>query len=62
MIKTKGKGYTLSEGDGLAYSYSVFNNYNLIKKKCRKVHLLNKQNGGHNLYKTSSHIALFGIK
>ena len=62
IIKTKGKGYTLSEGDGLVYSYSVFNNYNLIKKKCRKVHLLNTQNGGHNLYKTSSHIALFGIK
>ena len=35
IIKTKGKGYTLSEGDGLAYSYSVFNDYNLIKKKCR---------------------------
>lgn len=27
LIKTKGKGYTISEGDGLAYSYSVFNNY-----------------------------------
>lgn len=24
FIKTKGKGYTISEGDGLAYSYSVF--------------------------------------
>jgi ubiquinone/menaquinone biosynthesis C-methylase UbiE len=23
-IKTKGKGYTISEGDGLAYSYSVY--------------------------------------
>ncbi len=62
IIKTKGKGYNLSEGDGLAYSYSVFNDYNLIKKKCRKVHLLNTQNAGHNLYKTASHIALFGRK
>jgi ubiquinone/menaquinone biosynthesis C-methylase UbiE len=24
LIKTRGKGYTISEGDGLAYSYSVF--------------------------------------
>jgi SAM-dependent methyltransferase len=29
FIKTRGKGYTVSEGDGLAYSYSVFNNYDL---------------------------------
>jgi len=24
MIKTRGKGYTYSESDGVAYSYSVF--------------------------------------
>jgi ubiquinone/menaquinone biosynthesis C-methylase UbiE len=27
LIKTKGKGYTFSAGDGLSYSYSVFTNY-----------------------------------
>ena len=26
-LKTGGKGYTISEGDGLGYSYSVFNDY-----------------------------------
>lgn len=26
-IKTQGKGYSISEGDGLYYSYSVFDNY-----------------------------------
>ncbi len=26
-IKTRGKGYTISEGDGLAYSYSVYDSY-----------------------------------
>ena len=62
FLKTKGKGYTLTKHDGLAYSYSVFNNYNLIKKNCTKVHLLNTVNSGHNLYKTASHIALFGLK
>ncbi len=62
LIKTQGKRYTFSAGDGLAYSYSVFSNYNLIKKNCKNVHLLNTRNAGHNLYKTSSEIALFGIK
>lgn len=61
FIKTKGKGYTLSEGDGLAYSYSVFNNFNLIKKKCR-IYIFNTMPGGINPYKTSPHVALLGIK
>jgi len=26
-IQTRGKGYTISEGDGLAYSYSVYDSY-----------------------------------
>ena len=62
FIKTKGKGYTISEGDGLGYSYSVFNNYGTIKSACEKVHILNTGNSGKNPYKTASHIALLGIK
>ena len=31
MIKTHGKGYTYSEGDGVAYSYSVFQNLPQIR-------------------------------
>lgn len=62
LIKTKGKGYTISEGDGLAYSYSVFNNYDLIAEKCHKIHLLNTKDGHINPYKTASHIVLLGIK
>src|SRR5664280_1185435 len=34
LIKTKGKGYMISEGDGLAYSYSVFNDYRQITERC----------------------------
>ena len=34
-VKTVGKGYCLSEGDGLAYSYSVFNNYEAISRDAR---------------------------
>jgi ubiquinone/menaquinone biosynthesis C-methylase UbiE len=32
-IRTRGKMYMISEGDGLFYSYSVFNNFSQIKKK-----------------------------
>lgn len=31
-IKTKGKGYTISEGDGLAYSYSVYKSFPTLHK------------------------------
>ena len=62
FIKTKGKGYTISEGDGLFYSYSVFNDYKQIRKACESVHLLNTSNAGANLYRSATHVALLGIK
>lgn len=62
FVKTKGKGYTITEGDGLAYSYSVFNNYRQIRQQCRSVHLMNTKDGGPNLYRTASHVALLGVK
>jgi len=61
-IKTRGKGYMISEGDGLAYSYSVFDNYNLIRSKCRTVHLLNTHDANKNLFRTAPHVALLGVK
>lgn len=60
-IKTKGKGYQITEGDGLAYSYSVFNNYAQIARACR-THILNTEPAGINPYRTAPHIALLGIK
>lgn len=62
LIKTGGKGYSFSEGDGLAYSYSVFNNYRQIKAQCESVHLLNTRDGHFNLYRTAGHVALLGKK
>ena len=62
FIKTKGKGYILSEGDGVAYSYSVFRNYRQIKSSCKSVHIINTKDADINLYKTATHIALLGIK
>lgn len=62
FIKTRGKGYLISEGDGLAYSYSVFNNYAQIAEGCRSVHILNTVPAGKNAYRSASHVALLGIK
>jgi SAM-dependent methyltransferase len=62
LIKTKGKGYSLGAGDGLAYSYSVFNDYKQIRTQCKSVHLLNTSDGFIDPYKTSSHVAVLGIK
>lgn len=61
-IKTRGKGYTVSEGDGLAYSYSVFNNYAQIRRACRSVHVMNTTPGGVNPYRSASHVVLLGIR
>jgi ubiquinone/menaquinone biosynthesis C-methylase UbiE len=62
FIKTKGKGYTITEGDGLAYSYSVFNQYPQIRARCRSVHMFNVLDAGPNLYRSASHVALLGIR
>lgn len=62
FIKTKGRGYSISEGDGLFYSYSVYNNYNLIKKNCKSIHVLNTFPAGINPYRSSGHVALLAMK
>ncbi|HEY7770999.1 class I SAM-dependent methyltransferase [Longimicrobium sp.] len=62
LVRTRGKGYTLSEGDGLAYSYSVFDDYRQVREGCRRIHLLNTVDGGVNPYRTAPHVALLGIK
>lgn len=64
LIKTKGKGYRISEGDGLSYSYSVFNNYQQIKNQCHSIHVLNTSipSRGINPYQAASNIGLLGIK
>jgi ubiquinone/menaquinone biosynthesis C-methylase UbiE len=62
LLQTRGKGYYLSKEDGLAYSYSVFDNYKQIEDRCKRIHLLNTASGKINPYKTASHVALVGVK
>jgi ubiquinone/menaquinone biosynthesis C-methylase UbiE len=61
-IKTGGRGYSVTEGDGLAYSYSIFDDYPRIRRACRHVHLFNTVPAGPNLYRTAGHVALVGVK
>ncbi len=62
FLKTRGKGYSYTDGDGLAYSYSLFDNYEQIYQACRAVHLTNTTAAGVNPYRTAGHVALLGIK
>lgn len=61
LIKTRGRGYTLSDGDGVMYSYSVFTNYKQIMKTCETVYLMNTMKSEPNMYRTSPGVALLGI-
>lgn len=61
-VKTRGRGFTESEGDGIAYSYSVFMNENLLRQKCREVYFLNTGAAGRNLYRTAGHVAVLAVK
>ena len=61
-LKTRGRGYNVSEEDGISYSYSVFNNYKSIKNSCRYVHVVNTMDGGVNPYRSAGHVMLLGRK
>ena len=39
FIKTRGKGYTISEGDGLAYSYSVYQSLPTVHQRWQTLRL-----------------------
>jgi ubiquinone/menaquinone biosynthesis C-methylase UbiE len=67
FIQTKGKMYTISEGDGLAYSYSVFDSYHLLAEWGDTIWLLptgNELSGRSWLSPliTSPHVLLCAIK
>ena len=61
-LRTGGKGYHVSAGDGLFYSYSVFNNYQQIRNYCQSIHYFNAIDGGPWLVCSVPHVAILGIK
>lgn len=60
-IKTRGKNYTITEGDGLAYSFSI---YDLLKslKPSFLIYLISTVPTKGNIFKTSSHAAVFATR
>ncbi|MBU0609935.1 MAG: class I SAM-dependent methyltransferase [Armatimonadetes bacterium] len=61
-LKTRGRGYSVSEGDGLSYSYSIFQDLPLIRRTCRNVYLLNTGSDRPNLYADAPSVALLAVK
>jgi ubiquinone/menaquinone biosynthesis C-methylase UbiE len=62
FVKTGGKMYKTSEGDGIHYSYSVFDSFPEIKKKFPQIHIMNTRGTAPNLYRGCSHIALLALR
>jgi len=60
--RTKGKRYQINDGDGLFYSYSVFNNLPQIQDACRIVHVVNTKNTSVSHYRNADHAAVLGVK
>ena len=61
-LRTGGKGYHVSAGDGLFYSYSVFNDYRQIREACTAVHFFNTVDAAPDLRRSAPHVALLGLK
>ena len=61
-VKTRGKGYSITDADGLAYSYSLFSNLRQIKRQCKSVYLFGTEDSGANLYRSAPCVAVLGIK
>ena len=62
LLRTGGKGYRVTAGDGLAYPYSVFDDLPMLESTCSVVHCLNTRGRGPDLRTGSSHVALLGVK
>lgn len=61
-LRTGGKCYGISEGDGLSYAYSVFDDYDFIRERCKQVHMLNTRGIGADLFRSARNVALFACK
>lgn len=62
LLRTGGKGYRITEEDGLAYPYSVFDDLELLRRRCLRVHCLNTRGCGPDLWAGASHVAVLGVK
>jgi SAM-dependent methyltransferase len=61
-LRTRGRGYRISDGDGLSYPYSVFDDLSFMQAQCDLVQMGNTTPAGTDLYAGAAHMALFGRK
>jgi len=59
FIRTKGKGYHYSEGDGVSYSFSIFDDLPTLRRRFHDLRFMTTQPSGTNLYRTAPHVAVF---
>ena len=60
--RTGGKGYRISEGDGLSYAYSVFDDLPFIRERSESLQLASTRGDQADLYASAPHVALFARK
>jgi SAM-dependent methyltransferase len=60
FLITRGRGYRITDDDGLWYPYSIFDTYKVIRPHCASIHFLNTLNSEPNLYRKASHVAMIG--
>lgn len=60
-IKTLGKRYSITEGDGLAYSFSIFSLFKSLMPSF-DIYLLSTVPNEGNIYRSASHAAIFTIR
>lgn len=60
-IKNGGKYEKYSEGDGVHYSYSLFDSLPTIRRKFSQIHLSNTKGDSPNLFRGCSHISVFAV-
>ena len=66
FVRTRGKGYTISKEDGLAYSYSVYDSYNQLADWADQMHVIPTSamtaNSWLHPLATCSHVLLVAIR
>lgn len=62
FVRTKGRMYKISEGDGLAYSYSIYDDLPRLRRQCDAIYLTNTRGKGGRPYRDCSHIAVLAMK
>ena len=59
LIKTRGKGYSYSDGDGVFYSFTVFDTISTLREKFPNVYIWNtKPLKGKNLFSGADHLVI----